>query len=55
MDGKTQKSDDNGSIKEAAKQMDDTKKLPPDSKMEKAVEQAKDAGAYRGLQRRPRS
>ena len=33
-----------GSIKEAAKAMNDKKKLPPDSKMEKAVQGAKDAG-----------
>lgn len=33
-----------GSMKEAAKAMNDKKKLPPDSKMEKAVQGAKDAG-----------
>jgi uncharacterized protein YjbJ (UPF0337 family) len=33
-----------GSIKEAANAMRDNKKLPPDSKMEKAVQGAKAAG-----------
>jgi uncharacterized protein YjbJ (UPF0337 family) len=33
-----------GSVKEAAKSMNDNKKLPPDSKMEKAVQEAKATG-----------
>jgi hypothetical protein len=33
-----------GSIKEAAKAMNDKKKLPSDSKMEKAVQEAKATG-----------
>jgi uncharacterized protein YjbJ (UPF0337 family) len=33
-----------GSIKEAAKAMNDNKKLPPDSKMEKVVQKAKTTG-----------